>query len=220
MSKQWQIGDVLYEDCTIFEMRKGAHGTVYCVSDPKHNRYAVKIKTTINAEKDLATLRQECAHWLNLAPHINLLSVQNVRFIANNPALITEYVDGHELRYLIESDSLSIGGFIDIMMQACYGLRHLHAQGIQHNDVKPENILVDRHGLIKIADLGHATTKAEPARRGTLPYNLPIGSRSSDYTAIGMILAEAIMGLGILANWLPGVVLSTRSHSEGRPPRF
>ena len=42
------------------------------------------------------------------------------------------------------------------MKQLCDGLNHLHSNGIMHRDVKSSNVLIDNHGIVKLADFGLA----------------------------------------------------------------
>lgn len=62
----------------------------------------------------------------------------------------------------------------DIMFQVLCGLGHLHTQGIVYRDCKPENILLDDHGHVRISDLGLAVQIPEGemvrGRVGTVGY--------------------------------------------------
>ena len=54
------------------------------------------------------------------------------------------------------------------------GLDYMHAQGISHWDIKPENILLDHEFTLKIADFGFASAQAvNETRRGTESYMAP-----------------------------------------------
>jgi len=70
--------------------------------------------------------------------------------------LIMEYVDGTNLRQMIRSDELTPESALVMVPQICDALQFAHDQGIVHRDVKPENILIDRQGNVKIADFGLA----------------------------------------------------------------
>jgi predicted Ser/Thr protein kinase len=69
---------------------------------------------------------------------------------------VMEYIDGTNLRRLIESRSLSPREALAIVPQICDALQFAHDEGIVHRDIKPENVLVDRRGRVKIADFGLA----------------------------------------------------------------
>ncbi len=89
----------------------------------------------------------------------------------NHPAIVTlyefgqadglffflmEFVDGVNLRHLLEAGRLSPREALAIVPQICDALQYAHDQGIVHRDIKPENILLDRQGRVKVADFGLA----------------------------------------------------------------
>ena len=69
---------------------------------------------------------------------------------------VMEFVDGANLRQLIEVGELAPETAIGIVPQLCEALQFAHDQGVVHRDIKPENILVDSRGQVKIADFGLA----------------------------------------------------------------
>lgn len=84
------------------------------------------------------------------------------------------------------------------------GLEHLHAQGIVYRDCKPENILLDDHGHVRISDLGLAVQIPEGdmviGRVGTVGYMAPEVidnekySFSPDWFSFGCLIYEMIEG--------------------------
>src|SRR5512147_1561296 len=69
---------------------------------------------------------------------------------------LMEFVDGVNLRQLLEAGRLSPREALAIVPQICDALQYAHDQGIVHRDIKPENILLDRRGRVKVADFGLA----------------------------------------------------------------
>jgi tRNA A-37 threonylcarbamoyl transferase component Bud32 len=69
---------------------------------------------------------------------------------------LMEYVDGLNLRQLLDSGNVTPKEALAIVPQICDALQFAHDQGIVHRDIKPENILLDRRGQVKIADFGLA----------------------------------------------------------------
>ncbi len=82
--------------------------------------------------------------------------------------LLMEYVDGTNLRGLIQAKSIAPREALAIVPQICDALQFAHDQGIVHRDIKPENILIDRRGRIKIADFGLAKLMSQESREFTL----------------------------------------------------
>ena len=69
---------------------------------------------------------------------------------------VMEYVDGANVRRLMQSGGLPPKEALAIVPQICDALQFAHDEGIVHRDIKPENLLVDKKGRVKIADFGLA----------------------------------------------------------------
>lgn len=69
---------------------------------------------------------------------------------------VMEFVDGATLRQLLNYERLTPREALAIVPQICDALQYAHDQGIVHCDIKPENILIDRLGRVKVADFGVA----------------------------------------------------------------
>ena len=98
--------------------------------------------------------------------------------------IVMEYVDGVNLRRLMQNDRISPREALAIVPQICDALQFAHDHGIVHRDIKPENVLLDRLGRVKVADFGIAKVVAA--------YELPTGKDaqtfSPDLTLAGKIL--------------------------------
>jgi serine/threonine protein kinase len=82
---------------------------------------------------------------------------------------LMEFVDGVNLRQLLQNGRVSPREALAIVPQICDALQFAHDQGIVHRDIKPENLLLDRRGRVKVADFGLAklvATKDEPTLSG------------------------------------------------------
>ena len=124
---------------------------------------------------------------------------------------IMEYVDGANLRHVIETGAIEPEEALAIVPQICEALHFAHDAGIVHRDIKPENILVDKQGRVKIADFGLAkllskasaevTLTGSHQAMGTLHYMAPEqmqGAGSVDHRAdiysLGVVFYEMLTG--------------------------
>ncbi len=123
---------------------------------------------------------------------------------------VTEYIDGQTLRqWMNDNQNLSLADVRNIVGQIAAGLRSFHYLEILHQDLKPENIMIDSSGVLKIVDFGSAyvagleeITKPidNPGVLGTLNYTAPEytlgkpGSPRSDMYSIGVITYELLTG--------------------------
>lgn len=81
---------------------------------------------------------------------------------------IMEFVDGTDLRHVIQAGGLSAKEALALIPQICEALQFAHEEGIVHRDIKPENILIDKKGRVKISDFGLAKLLDKPATANTL----------------------------------------------------
>lgn len=71
--------------------------------------------------------------------------------------MVMEYVDGRDLQQIIqEQGPLPVEKVADYIRQAALGLAHAHEKGLVHRDIKPNNLLVDKTGRVKVLDMGIA----------------------------------------------------------------
>lgn len=82
--------------------------------------------------------------------------------------LLMEFIDGTDLRHVIQAGELSPDEALVIVPKICEALHYAHKKGIVHRDIKPENILLDKEGNIKIADFGLARLLDRPTSAYTL----------------------------------------------------
>jgi tRNA A-37 threonylcarbamoyl transferase component Bud32 len=124
--------------------------------------------------------------------------------------LVTEFVDGVTLRQLMAMGELSPAEALRIAPQVCEALQYAHEHGVVHRDVKPENILIDTAGQVKIADFGLAKLMRKDDRvgltRSTAVFGTPHymapeqwrGSAGVDHRAdiysLGVVLYEMLTG--------------------------
>ncbi len=87
--------------------------------------------------------------------HPNIVRALDYGEAGDMPYLVMEYVDGESLGAKLEREGrMPEEAAIRIIAQVAQGLHRAHKQNLVHRDVKPDNILVTRDGVAKLADLG------------------------------------------------------------------
>lgn len=88
-------------------------------------------------------------------------------FRANNTAyIVMEYLDGENLRdYISHHGRFRSGDLIALMMPVMKSLRAIHAEGIIHRDISPDNIMFTKNGKLKLMDFGSARYYTNEDRR-------------------------------------------------------
>ena len=116
------------------------------------------------SEKQKENFARECEAWINLGLHPHIVSCYYVREIDNVPSIFSEWMDGGSLKNAIENERLYEGNaaerILDIAIQFARGLYYAHEQGLIHQDVKPDNLLLTKDWDAKVADFGIARARA------------------------------------------------------------
>ncbi|MGK2915778.1 MAG: protein kinase domain-containing protein [Porticoccaceae bacterium] len=123
---------------------------------------------------------------------------------------VTEHIDGETLRnWINDHPEPELNEVRRIVEQLARGLAAFHRLEMIHQDIKPENVMIDRHGTVKIIDFGSTKIAgieeiASPIQRlgllGTKNYTAPeylqgyAGSPRSDIFALGVIAYEMLTG--------------------------
>ena len=140
---------------------KGGMAVVYKAYDFRSGRtVAVKVlREQYNQDREFVRRFQQEAEAASAVSHENLIDIYDVGEQNGARFIVMEYVDGMTLKSLIqEHGALDNYTAITIARQICTALQIAHDAHIIHRDIKPQNILLDRKGIAKLADFGIAKT--------------------------------------------------------------
>jgi serine/threonine protein kinase/Tfp pilus assembly protein PilF len=211
---------------------EGGMGTVYSalLRGPAgfQKKLAVKIIRD-NTEEFLEQLRENLineARVGGMLRHPNIVETFELGEEDGRLFIAMEYIDGVTLCKIMKQwKEIPPQACIDIIGQICLGLSHIHKVSnvsLVHCDIKPSNILIDRYGIIKIADLGLSSSKIHTSKsvRGTPGYMSPeqaLGHKvdgRADLFSVGIIFVELLTG----DNFFPGLnswqLVSQTQHVE------
>ena len=137
---------------------EGGMANVYLANDTILDRMvAVKVlRGDLSDDKFVRRFEREALSVSNLS-HPNIVEVYDVGVEDGNHYIVMEYIEGKTLKQLLKKrETLTLSEVIDIMTQLTDGIAHAHESYIIHRDIKPQNIMIEDDGRIKITDFGIA----------------------------------------------------------------
>jgi eukaryotic-like serine/threonine-protein kinase len=149
------------------ELGRGGMGTVFKAHHRALGRtVAVKVLTPEAAKDDDARARfQREAHALARLDHPHVVRIFDSGVEDGDPYLVMELVEGGPVSRRLP---LSVEESLKVTRQVCQALAYAHARGVIHRDVKPENVLLDAKGDVKLSDFGIARLIAVDGRSWTV----------------------------------------------------
>lgn len=190
------------------ELGRGGMGVVYLAKDSQLER-PVALKFLGNLVDSSEEFRQRFVREARTAAkisHPNIIAIYDISASVGKAYIAMEYIDGPSLhKYLSGKGGLKPKEAINVIVQACSALAAIHEAGIIHRDIKPDNMLIAKGGLIKLTDFGLA--KADDSRMtrtgvvmGTPSYMAPeqvLGKDAdarSDIYSMGLVTYECLTG--------------------------
>lgn len=196
----------------------GDMGEVYLAEDTRLLRkIALKVLPECLAQDQdrLRRFEQE-AFAASALNHPNILTIYEFGAEGATHFLAAEFIDGETLRARLERAPLLLTEAMDITVQTAQALAAAHAANIIHHDIKPENVMLRRDGIVKVLDFGlaklvePAPLDAEAETRklgltqagtvmGTVAYMSPEQARGktvdarTDIFSLGVMLYEMLM---------------------------
>ncbi len=200
---------------------EGGMGEVYLALDPKIGReVAIKVlPAELAANKERVARFEQESQAAGALNHPNILAIHDVDTQDGIVYVVSELLEGEELRDRLDQGQIPPRKLIDYAQQIVRGLSAAHEKRIVHRDLKPENLFITNDDRVKILDFGIAKLSApqstnpdisEDATRkvltnpgmvmGTVGYMSPEQVRGqttdhrSDIFSFGAILHEMISG--------------------------
>lgn len=186
----------------------GGFGTVCTCWDLRlQRRVAIKrmpllAETGTTAQEALAEARTSC-----MLSHPNIVTVLDFESDGAYAYLVMEYVDGLNLAELlarVEGGRLTPPECAHVVESVARALAYAHENRVLHLDIKPTNILIDRQGIVKLADFGMATLSSAAgygdARGGTVGYMPPeqiegmLVDERTDVFSLAVVACQALTG--------------------------
>jgi len=175
------------------ELHTSKRTQIYLAADTATNTHVVIKTPSVNYEDD--------PHYIDRFLHEEWIGkrINNVHVVKILPApsrrqclyYITEYIEGQTLRtWMNDHPAAPLNLVRPIVEQIATGLRAFHRLEMVHQDIKPENVIIDRDGTVKIVDFG--STKIAGLEETSSPLDEGAPLATVDYAA-----PELFLGLGV-----------------------
>ena len=210
----------------------GGMAAVYLATDLILDRLvAIKVLRLDFRQNDdaMRRFRREALSATQLT-HPNIVGVYDVGQSQEMNYIVMEYVEGTDLKdYVRQRGALHPIEAVRIMMQIVSAIAAAHQNRIIHRDIKPQNILIDREGNVKITDFGIAVALSDTSLTqtntllGSVHYLSPEQARGgmatiqTDIYALGIVLYELLTGR-VPLDGESAVSIALKHFQEPLPP--
>jgi serine/threonine protein kinase len=209
---------------------KGGRGTVYRAWQTSLKRI-VAVKVLSDALSDNREYIQRFLREARVASkvqHRNIVRAFDINRKGNTTYMVMEYVPGVSLGAILRSrPKLGLAEALETGRAVADALGYVSKVGLVHRDIKPDNIMIDRRGRVKLCDLGLArptggtNITAPMMAQGTPAYMAPEAAlraeidAQADVYSLGVTLYRALLGRVPFENHEPVEIL--RMHIEEQP---
>lgn len=230
------IGQLISHYKITAKLGAGGMGVVYKAEDTRLERpVAIKILPHQIANqpnmRERFKIEARAAAALNHPNIATIYSIEEVKTPEGNEEIfiVMEYIDGQELRDIIQSEIPNPKSAIEYAAQIAAGLQAAHEKGIIHRDIKPANIMVTAKGQVKIMDFGLAKMTSSTqltqvgVTLGTISYMSPEQTRGdaidqrTDIWSFGVMLYEMITGLLPFKGHYEQAIMYSIMNEESEP---
>jgi serine/threonine protein kinase len=165
----------------------------------------VALKTSLDDDVDLQTIKQEADLWVQASGHPNVVPIIEADVYDGRVVIVSEYAPGGTLAERLsnlQGTPMLLDTAVEMILGILAGLEHLHLRSIIHRDLKPANILL-QGDTPRLTDFGISrilkTTSQSSSIAGTPVYMAPEtfdGKRSAqaDLWSVGVIFYELLTG--------------------------
>jgi TolB-like protein/Tfp pilus assembly protein PilF len=215
-----RVGSSLAHYRVLSRLGEGGMGEVYLAEDTRLKR-RVALKVLPDAfvqDRERVRRFEHEARAASALNHPNIVTIFEIGEADSTRFIVTEFIDGDTLREFQAQSTLSVSDVLKVSVQIVSALTSAHSAGIVHRDVKPENIMIRKDGLVKVLDFGlaklvEATAAPEIEESnpghfnttpglvlGTVNYMSPEQARGkevdgrSDIFSFGVVLYETLAG--------------------------
>ncbi len=167
--------------------------------------------------------------------HRNVVRTYDLGEIGGQYFITMEYVEGKSLKDLIrERGRLPVSAVLPIAKQLCRALEVSHEEGVIHRDIKPQNMVVQADGVLKVMDFGIARLASRPAESGHTQAGMVVGTPEymspeqllgdeldarADLYSTGVVLYECLVGKLPLTADTPIALIARVLEEQPTPPQ-
>jgi serine/threonine protein kinase len=176
-SKHWQESIDISHYTQGQELGSGGQGRVYALNRTSDDDPPLVFKSF----HSMKGLKQEVEYYEKVGDHPNIARVLGRQTINGEPGMVMESLPGGDMKGAMKQLSEQLkqgqikqeeywGAIQHSLIGMLQGLDHMHGLGIRHNDVKPENLMYDGEGNVKLMDMGGAIEEGQRAPAYTPGY--------------------------------------------------
>ncbi|HEY9644193.1 MAG TPA: protein kinase, partial [Coleofasciculaceae cyanobacterium] len=205
----WQAGDIILDLYKVIGiLSQGEWGEVYKV---RHLGWqtdlAIQNLTPAAVEQlgGVEKFEHQLNAWSSLGAYPHIVGCYYVRSVAGHPLIFTEYVAGESLRHWLDDRHLYSHGetaalqrILDLAIQWAWGLGYAHEQGVLHQAVIPESVLITPAGEVRLQDFGWGWVNPE-----AIAYRAPEQSDPATSTVQSEVWSWALSVLEMFAGGRP-----------------
>ncbi len=203
LASRLEVGAKIGRFTVIERLGEGGMGVVLAAYDPLLDRkVAIKVVRPQSSGTGIAgqarrRLLREAQAMAKLS-HPNVLSVFDAAEIGDQVCIAMEFVDGSTLGHWARAEQRTWREVLDVYTRAGRGLAAAHEAGLIHRDFKPDNVLIDQKGRVRVTDFGLvaaiASTMAEASDRATEPASKKPIEDSASALAMSLTTTGDVMG--------------------------